>query len=274
MDSPYPDARSWARDHSLANVPRLARLEGFAFQQHPEIVATLGDDGAAMARFARERERRRSPATRAGNAAILIVGLIAVLAPITGVAVYGDAPVHIAPTGPLDAHIAVPIAGVCFVIAALTQLVLWAVWLRQRALWSPLLLGFAVLTAVLAGFAAIGMPNSAARDGMPLGGWMLPVWLTLVIAAALAVAVVLRYRARAADPEPDAVPLAPTVSDRERARQAVAQLPEEEREAIQDDRDDALQILAERGLLDDDTLRRALDADLGTLFTLDPVREE
>ncbi len=42
MSWSYPDAQEWARDQSLANVPRLARLESFAFQRHPDMLGSTG----------------------------------------------------------------------------------------------------------------------------------------------------------------------------------------------------------------------------------------
>jgi hypothetical protein len=275
MSNPYPDARSWARDHSLANVPRLARLEGFAFQAHPEIVATFGADGAAMVRFAIEHERRRKPAHRAKNLVIGVLGVVMLLAPIAGVAVYGAWFIKGAYfADPLEAQVAVPVAGVCFMIAALTQVVLWVVWLRGGAHWSPFLLGMAVLAAVFAAFAAIGVPNSAARDDYDASGWLWPVWVTLVLGVALAIGILVRRGVREAEPEAEPEPASPNLSDRERARMLVDRLPDAELRAVRDDRDDALRILAERALLDEATLQRALAADLGTLFTLDPIRAE
>ena len=274
MSSPYPNARSWAEDHSLANVPRLARLEGFAFQHHPEIVAAFGADGAAMARFA--AVNRRGPARRVGNVLLVVVGIAVVLALVLGVAIYGDAPAYVAPTAePLPAQVAVPISGVCFLVTALAQSVAWIGWLRGGARWSPVLLAAAVVAAVMAAFASAGIPNTAARDGYAdTAVWIWPVWLTLALSAALAVGILLRVRSRSPEPVDDPVDAPVTVSDRERARMLVRALPVDERRAVQEDRDAALRILADRGLLDTPTLERALAADLGTLFTLDPIRRD
>lgn len=273
MSTPYPDARSWAQDHSLANVPRLARLEGVAFQAHPEIVAGFGADGQAMARVAAAASRS-SGARTIGTAVMVVLFIAALIAPVLGVAIYGDAPAYVAPTAePYPADVAVPISSVCFMIAALTQLVCAVLWLRRGALWEPGLLVISAATAVLAGFAAIGLPNVADRDGFDLGAWIVPVWLTIAIGGLLALGIVLRRAVRAPDTGPErTAPPRPTVSDRERSRMLVRALPDAERQAVQDDRDAALRILAERGLLDDETLGRALDADLGTLFVLDPIQ--
>jgi len=272
MSDAYPDARTWAQEHSLANVPRLARLEGFAFHAHPEIVASFGPDGAAMARFA--AEHRRSPARTAKNWLVGVLGGIALLSPMLGVAVYGRAAPYIAPTAdPIAAPVSVPIAGICFAVCTLVQIGLWIAWLRGGARWSPVVLGVAGISAVLAAFAASGIPRVSSRDAFAAGAWMIPVWTALILGGALAIAVLLRVRAGRRGAVEEEPPARPTVSDGERARRLVLELPEAERRLARVDRDDALRILAARGLIDDATLTRALSADLGTLFTLDPVRE-
>ncbi|MCT9818880.1 hypothetical protein N3K63_01125 [Microbacterium sp. W1N] len=269
MSLPYPDARTWARDQSLANAPRLGRLESVAFQAHPDIVASFGADGASLASVLRTAGRR-TPARRLGGVALVAVGILLLLAPAIGVAIYGDAPAYVAPTAePFPAELAVPISGICFTVAALTQLILAIGWLRGGARYSLPLAVLAGANAVLAGFAAFGLPNVAARDDYPLGAWMIPVWATIVLGGLLALGIVLRRRAAPDEPVPAPLPAAPTVSDGDRARILVAGLTHDERVAIRGDRDDALQILAERGLIDDDLRARATAADLGTLFTLD-----
>lgn len=272
MSLPYPDARSWARDQSLAAVPRLGRLESVAFQAHPGIVASFGADGASLAAVM-AAAARRTPARRLGNAAMVLIGILLLLAPVVGVAIYGDAPAYVAPTAePLPAEVAVPVSGVCFAIAALSQLALGIGWLRAGARRSFPVALLAGANTVLAVFAAFGLPGVAARDEVPVGAWIVPVWATIAIAGLLTVACVLRRGALPADPAPAALPGAPTVSDGERARLLVAALTHDERVAIRTDRDEALRILAERGLIDDDLRTRALGADLGTLFTLDTLR--
>ncbi|UUT35822.1 hypothetical protein [Microbacterium elymi] len=143
----------------------------------------------------------------------------------------------------------------------------------RGARWSPLLLGLAVIAAVLAGFATAGIPRVSARDDFAFGAWIVPVWVTLVLGGVLAIGILLRVRVRTPEPTATAATAAPAVSDRERARTLVRALPSSEQGALQADRDDALRILAGRGLIDDATLERALGTDLGTLFTLDPIRE-
>lgn len=116
------------------------------------------------------------------------------------------------------------------------------------------------------------MPTVAARDGSRLDQVMLvSVGGALALGALLAVAVLLRFRVRAAEAAPE--PTRPvTITDRERAARSVAVLPADQRGSLQHDRDTALQIVHERGLLDSAALEQALAPPLGTLFTLDPIR--
>lgn len=273
MSSLYQNAQEWAQDHSLANVPRLARLEGFAFQGHPEIVASFGADGAAMVERAQRVKLRSSPVRRGLERGMIVGAIIGIASPVVGVAMYAAGRSFFAAAEPLAPEISIPGAGLSFTVAALTQLLLWMYWLRQRAMWDPVILGVAVIAAVMAAFAAIGVPNVSGQAGMDSDGWMTPIWVTMALGAALALAIAVRHRVKPAEPA-DAAPSAPTLSDREQARMLVRELPAAARDEIQYDRDEALRTLAERGLLDDDELQRTLRADLGTLFTLDPLRAD
>ena len=266
MTSPYADAREWARDQSLANTPRLARLEAFAFQQHPEIVAGFGPDGASLA----ARWKPRSVVRSGAGIAFALLGIAGLIAPLAGVALYATGLSMFALVDPLPPEIAVPGAGICFAVAVVAQLVLWFAWLREGATWSPGTLTMTAAAAVMAGFAAIGLPRIAADRDYDLGGWLWPIIATFVVATALTAAILLRRGHRVAVVE-EPVPSAPTLSNRERGRMLARELPELERTRIRAERDDALRILRERGLLDEDTLARALAADLGTLFTMDPI---
>ncbi|MBS1698798.1 MAG: hypothetical protein JST25_10405 [Actinobacteria bacterium] len=266
---PYTDARAWAEDQSLANVPRLARLESVAFQRHPDVVAGFGADGASFA-----ARLRPVPAMRRGAGALFVLlGLCGAVAPLAGVAFYAVGLSFFSLVEPLPASTAVPAAGICFAIAAVMQALLWIVWIRDGAHWSPGVLGLAATAAVMAAFALAGVPTVAARDAFDASGWIWPVAATVVLAGALCVAILLR-RGSPAPVREDPLPAAPTLSDRERSRVRVQDIGAPELAVIRDDRDDALRILHRRGLIDEDTLNRALSADLGTLFAMDPVRSE
>jgi len=268
MSLPYADAQEWARDQSLANVPLLARLEAFAFQHHRDVVATFGAHGADLAaRWAPPPSRVR----RAGSVLLGVLAVIALASPVLGVAVYLQDPARFPTAEEVPAGVAVPFASACFVVAALVQVVLWVLWFRGGARWSPELLGIAAVSGVLAAGAAIALPRIAREGGVEAPGYG-AVIVTLVLAAGLVVAILARRRVRPDEVEDPGPPPPPSLSDREVARRAAAALPPAERDRVRADRDAALRVLAERGLLDDDELGRALGADLGTLFALDPIR--
>lgn len=266
MSSLYGDAQEWARDQSLASVPRLAQLEAVAFRESPEIVATLGADGAAIAR----RAGSRSVSARLRGWLIVLLGCAGLVAPLAGVAMYSAGRSFLAVVDPLPLEISIPGTGICFAITALMQLALWAFWLREGARWDPAVLGIALIAAVLAGFAAAAGAKLAGPAGVDPRATLSAVWAALLIAALLVLAVGARFRHRA--PEPEDTPPAADPDAGTRARAAVMRLPSARRETIQRERDEALRILAERGLLDEPELRRTLAAELGTLFTLDPIR--
>jgi len=239
-------------------------LEAVACQAHPEVVATFGEDGAAVAELL---GRRPAGAVRRGLTGIgILLAVIGVLAPVVGVAVLG-AESYLIDRVPAD--VSVPIAAVAFAVGAVTVVVAAIAWWRGGATWSGLLCGLGVVAAVCGVFASVSMPTVSGRDGYALDVLMLvPVWATLVLGVLLALLVLSRFRVREPD-ETDAARGAVTVSERHAAEQAARSIPEAERAAIIADRDEALGILAERGLIDQETRERAVRAPLGTLFTLD-----
>jgi hypothetical protein len=239
-------------------------LEAVACQAHPDVVATFGDDGAAVAALL---GRRPAGAVRRGLTGLgILLALIGVIAPVAGMAVLGAESYLI---DRVPAEVSVPIAAAAFAVGAVTMLIAGLSWWRSGAKWSGLLFGVVVVAVVSAVFATVSMPTVSGRDGYPLPAAMtVPVWATLVLGVVLLFALLARFRVR--EPEEQAPPASvTTVGDRHAAEQAARSIPEAERAAIGADRDAALRILAERGLIDEETLERALHAPLGTLFTLD-----
>ena len=264
MTLAHPDARSWAEARSASESPRLGMLEAVACQSHPEVVATFGDDGAAIA----ELLGRRPPgAVRRGLTGIgILLVIVGLIAPVAGVAVIGAESYLI---DRIPAERSVPTAAVFFSIAVAMLIVTGAVWARSGARWSGMVCGVGVVSALCGVFASISMPTVSGRDDYDLATIMqVPVWTTLALGLLLALATLLRFRVREA--EPQVAPATPTtISERHAAELAARGIPDSERAAILADRDAALRILADRGLLDETTLDRALSAPLGTLFTLD-----
>ncbi len=260
----HPDATSWAEAHSAASSVRLGMLEAMACQSHPEVVATFGEDGAAIARLI--DHRAPSAARRALSGVGVVLVIAASIAPIAGVAVLGAESDLVER---MPAATAVPIAAVCFALAVVVLLVMGVAWVRGGARWSGMVCGLGAVFALCGVFASISMPTVSGRDGYDLPTTVqVPVWTTLALGILLTVVTALRFRER--DPEPQVAPATPTtVGDRHVAELAALSIPDAERVAILADRDAALRVLAERGLLDEPTLGRALSAPLGSLFALE-----
>lgn len=271
----YPDAQEWARQESLANAPRLARLESFAFQAHPEVVATLGADGASLAALATAPETTRMRSLGMWGAVLAYI-LLVFVASAGGVAVLVVGRNLSALTDPFATATAITASGALFLGAIAGQLVLWGTWLHDGRYWSPVHAGLGVFGAV-AGIVAIAAAGIRAseEDAPGTTGWMVPMVVTAVLGVALAIAVYLRKAHRAPEDGQDA----PTPQDTALASGAdgtasAGSLPRTEQDRIRADVDAALHILADRGLLDDAELARALDTPLGRLRTLDPLRPE
>ncbi len=265
MSFPYASADQWAQDHSLAAEVRLARLEAIAFHRHPDIYAHFGSDGAAMAAYA--SRPRRSAVRRAGTAVAVVLIVLGVIAPVAAMATLAGDRFDF---WRIDAERAVPIAGVLFAVAALTQLTVFVVWLVRGARFDGMVFGVALVAAVAAGLGAFSMPNVSEIDGYTgWEAWYPTVLACLVIAGVSALAMLIRFRVRA----PESVPAEPETPSPTAAvatiRAKVAALPYDERQAISADREAALQTLRERDLIDADLLERARVRDLGTLFVLD-----
>lgn len=258
-------ARAWAQEHSLSAPVRFGLLEIMAFQRHPDIYALFGADGAALAE--RETARRPSPVRRAGTALVVVLAVIGAAAPIVAVAAMGGDRFNFFR---MDASASVPFAGAMFIVASVAQLVLLIVWLRGGGRYDGLPFGIVLVALIFSGLATVGMPNTAAADGFE--GWEVwypPVLLCLAISVGTALAMLSRMRVRTPETvaEAPATP-SPTVAIAQ-IRAKTAALPHDERTGITADRDAALVVLHERGLIDADVLERARATQPGTLFVLD-----
>ncbi len=263
----HTTARGWAEDHSLAADVRFAQLEAVAYQRHPEIFQHFGADGAAMAHRL-HANAKRSPVRGVLDVVLWAVVIGAFFAPIAGLAVLmGDRfDFH-----RIEAQRAMPIAGAIFTVAAVAQAILLVIWLvRGARFWWP---EFSIhLVAGTMAILALGtMPGIAELDDYI--GWQqrrVPVLIALGVAGLAALVMLVRFRVREPDGDGEAVPETGISVGGIRAR--IAALPGDERQAIVDDRNAALAVLHERGLIDAGTLERALGCEPGTLFLLDAER--
>ena len=263
MTFAHASAREWAAEHSTAMAVRLGRLETIAFQRHPGIHRHFGSDGAL---YASARRPQRSRLARTGTAVLVTLAVIGVAAPAAAVAALGADRFEFFR---MDAALSVPLAGVLFLIAAVTQIVLLVRWVRAGARSDGFTAGIVLVAAVFSGFGLVAFPNIAAYPGS--SGW--EAWypatvVTFAVSVVSLVAQLLRRGARR--PAPVAEPPAmPAHTDPSEAARLIAQLPEDERAGIEADREAALETLRARGLIDDATLARARATPLGQLHRLD-----
>lgn len=265
MTFPHASAQEWAEDHSLAADVRFGRLESIAFQRHPDIFRWFGVDGASAA----ERVSRPAPTTPGRILVWLtaVAAIIGIIAPIGAVAALGGDRFNFFR---MDAESSVPLAGMLFIVAALTQAVVLVLWAVRGARWDPLVTAIVVVALIFSGFGLFAMPNSAAYDGFT--GWQ--IWYPAVIASFVislvsTIAMFVRFRVRTPEKVAESAPTPAAGESLSSAGVAIDALPTAERDAIRTDRDNALEILHSRGIIDEAILERALAHDLGTLFLLD-----
>lgn len=253
MSLRHETATAWADDLSAAVEPRLGILEAYALQRHPDALRHMGADGEGLARVA--------AAKGSGMAGLwlFLPALLAIVAPVIGIAVIvGD------PAGfhRMDAASSVPIAGVCFAVAAVVQVVgaLW--WLRSGRTRHYMLFMLSFGTAALAAGTWWVMGTASSFDGFEgAAAWRVVVLVAGVLGAAFGVLMLVLGSAAA-----EAAPREQT--DSNGLQEALAAIPVDEQQEIRADRDAALAILVERGKLSPETAERASRSALGTLHEL------
>ncbi|MCM3697512.1 hypothetical protein [Microbacterium oleivorans] len=259
----HENAREWATDHSAAADVRFGRLETMAFQRHPEIYGAFGADGAATA------SRTQRPAPTAGRRALfwvtVVLAIIGALAPIAAIAVIsGDRFDFFR----IDAETSVPVASVFYGITVVAQIAVLVFWVVRGARWDGVIAAVVLIAVIFSGFGLVAVPNISAVDGFTQWQpWYPAVVVAFAVSLIATVAVFVRFRVR--DEPVDVADEPVEAADPRAVRAAVDRLPATERDAIRADRDDALEILHSRGLVDETTLERALAQELGTLYLLD-----
>jgi len=248
----FTDARTWAGSVDPA-VFRISELERVLFQRHPDVIAAIHDDDPTT-----DAERRGAWSSGWIWAPI---GIVILFAPVLGVAIYSEHSYLDIP--PTPASVSLPVSALCFAITFIIQAILASVWLRQGAMWSPWAFGYAVLSALLAGGASIGLPGVAAAQDHPSGLWHVPAVAALALGAIWALALVLRMRTRGR--------VSRHASGWRRVRQTINALSATERRALRQERRAAVDVLQQRGILDQDHAQIAAGSELGRLHRLEPI---
>ncbi|MGO4681877.1 hypothetical protein [Microbacterium sp. 2MCAF23] len=232
--------------------PDLAALEREILADHPEVIAAIdGDDVTRVGR----------PAALRNIGAVFVIAVIA-LAPLLGVAIYGEHPyLGNVPTTPASSS--VPIAGMCFAVVIIAQLVIAAAWMRGGALWSVPVLLYGVWSGALALLSALGTANVASDAGYDPSGWRTPIVVAAVCGGAVVLAVLARAGARARIPA--------HVTGWQRVRRTVGALPKRERDALRSRRNAAIRELAERGEITEARRVSASGSALGELRRMEQI---
>lgn len=174
---------------------------------------------------------------------------VAWLAPLVALATFMTAGTRVGEMEPVPAEVAVPVAGVLFVVGLLGPLLTLLRWRRRGRRRSGLTIGTNAVSFVLGAAGGVAMLLVAGRDGVEPGAWVAAPW---TLAALAIIALALQLVASA--PAPD-----PAVQRR-----------------IDDDvarrRSEVLAVLHERGAIDEPTRRRADAAPLGSLDAIDRER--
>ena len=202
---------------------------------------------------------------------VVLAGLVVLSAPAAGLAVViadgsillGRGATRIDASEPLDVEVAFPVAGVCFAISTLLALGPFVLWLRRGRIRDPFDVGLALVIALLAGLTIPPILRRSVEGGDPAIA-LVPTATAATVGGVVALVILVgsARRVRAWFPttgEPDVAA----------AATAIGVLPEGAQQGLRDERAEALAVLAERGLVDAALRRRAEEAPLGSLVTLD-----
>jgi hypothetical protein len=229
-------ARAQARPLSLADA--------FAAGRHPEILEHLGGPGQAVLDL---RERHRV------GALAKVIEYVTMTASVLGAAALFSGRMSPRIDYDFDAAFALPVAAIGFGIALAGLLVLHAAVIRPGLPISANAVAAAVVTAVFGVIAVILLPIKAAD--WDASRWQVHLVPVVVCTAVAAVSCALQVRWGVGRVRPD-----PSTSDSQRRALQWAALPEPERTRILDDRDRAVRLLVERGLITEEQARRHVDS--------------
>lgn len=236
-------AVEWAEAVSGDDPVSLGELEAHTFRRHRRILTRLGPEGTKLA--------ATIPRSGRGQNSFwlwMLIGFVIVGMPVVGFAFVWDSPFN---PETIEAATGVPVAGVCFGVAAVIQVGSFVRWLSRGRRRSGAMLWSGVLAAVMGVMTMPTLLGAAARDGYAGGQ---PWAVVVVIGAALGAIVALLQ-----------VIASHRVTEADEREALIAALPAQEGESLERERSRAIEVLARRGLLDDAAAELACSAPLGTL---------
>lgn len=227
-------AAAWA---GTVTDPRQARpldlADAFAAGRHPELLEHLGPSGDVVLSL---RERHRVGLVHR------VMEYLTMTASMLGASALFSGRLSPRVDYNFDATFAVPAAAVGFMVALVGLILVHLIWLRRGLPISATGVAAAAITAVMGAIAAILMPIKAADDDMmQWQPYLVPV-LAGASVAALSCVLQVRWGVTRVNPDLD-------TPEHQRFALQWAALPERERTRIREDRDVALYLLADRGVI-------------------------
>ena len=236
-----PSAVVWAATADQDDrVDRLGLVDAFAVARIPAMLRLLGEEGEYV-----EHLRRRA---RVGLTRKFVQYGIA-LAAVGGAFVQGTGDIGPRITYAFEPAVSAPMAAILLAVAACLLVVLHVFWVRPSRQRSPEGIAAAVLTCVSGIVAVVIMPADvqlgSVGDWVLFDDWRLPLVLVLVVSAvvgAASCAVQMRVGFREVNIPPDA-------GMQEAIDLQWQAMPEAVRDRVLQDRDEAVDLLAGRGLI-------------------------
>lgn len=260
-DRTLPSAHRWATEVPPEHFC-FADLDAYLFQRHPEVLKSLG-------RYPSDHQSSPQGSVDPTLGCLAgLIGLIVFAAPVAGMTAFltgGDT--EFGTTDGFSTSTAMTIAQVCFWIAPLGPLMAAGSWWKHGRRWQSgnygvcaSAIGFGLLTALI-------MWRRGTADGVAWAEAILPVWITVGVAAVVALVMALFSRGRQIDRIVD-FPVYGPPDDAAVARQIATLSPRQAR-LMTDARRAALDALVEREVISGSQWQRADLAPLGRLHQLD-----
>lgn len=255
-----PDAESdpaliWAQRVTAEDVS-FAELDQLLLADHPALARRAAQEDAWV--------RARPRGGGAPGVVVAVAGALALVAPVLGVAVYGEHP-ELPSLPRTDPSTYLAMSPAAFTVTGVILLI----WLLGRLLRgdgrSPVQAAYGVFAAVCALFGVVGLPARAAEDEVFMAGWRLwPGYAVVGLGAAATLVGLLRIRG--GGPDTDTVP---DPAGGGYAPEDGAELSVLARARVTARRDAALAVLTRRGVVAEGIVDQAGRVPVGQLARLD-----